>query len=757
MQFNPSCEIQQHKGVKKNICTSTNQENKNVSHQVLLSRTFASIRSGINTSKNSYLQAIQTGSIYRWIILIAIMFILGALQTVSMLHFSGDRVDESELYHFAVGFWGNDWDVHWYEAYGPLGMYLLSFFYLLLYPFFYLSGAVQSLDQYASQLFTNGFFLHSARWLYATIGIGTAFIYAQIARKFQVPWILIILYIIIVVFSLDGLTFANYLRTDRLVSLFTALAILFSLNNKPFVSLALMIVSIAAAIACKISAVPLLGFFGIYLIHHLYKQTITWKQTLILVALFIICTFLFQPFTNWGAVAQELLDKGTGGSKGYPWWWPRNQMLETAIELNGFYIKFIGLPLMLAWLGLLFSSRHLRPVLIPLLLALTLLVIPYGKSNFLRDYWFIPAFDIGRFLSILGIASIYFFLKKHFHTNKLRWLAPTFLALITITVLLWVIKPGVNRLQTVAKASWSSSNKQIATTWIEQNIAGKKPIYYDEIRHYVMPHVYDVNNFSISQDISRAFIYNRLPNTYLQGLFLKYLYFEHFPKLGVPTVFQQIEEISITIDGKQQHECHIKNIQLCKSSSKENKHSCIPVKTLLKSGRSSFLKHIETDVFYFSNSKQKSTLIIKPPFKLIANGDYELHFESQQCSAKRGKIHIHVDHPSIKQMQLPYFTNQKINIPLIVGVNSHYKPIDFIHPLDTIRDLNKLEKLPGTYFITSSNVYQKFLEHKLEGLNPDALKEATLFKKYYQHMTSFPLLKRFDSGDGPDVEIYSIH
>lgn len=60
------------------------------------------------------------------------------------------------------------------------------------------------------------------------------------------------------------------------------------------------------------------------------------------------------------------------------------------------------------------------------------------------------------------------------------------------------------------------------------------------------------------------------------------------------------------------------------------------------------------------------------------------------------------------------------------------------------------------YYVTSPNIYNRYLRHSAEGLNPKRKAQLENNKLYFQYMISNPLVKRFNTGRGPKIEIYHI-
>lgn len=189
----------------------------------------------------------------RHIVIALLVLIVALIQTHTIWDFFGERADENGLFHYAIGFFGGDFNPIW-TGYGNLGMYIIYLVYMTLSLPFLLIGKFDSLEEYAMQMFYNGYFVLVARYTFAVLGVITVFIYAKAARLVKVPMVLIILFIIISISSTDAICFANYLRSEMLVGLFVGLSILFAIKSDKKIYLYLLAIMVAGAISSKISA-----------------------------------------------------------------------------------------------------------------------------------------------------------------------------------------------------------------------------------------------------------------------------------------------------------------------------------------------------------------------------------------------------------------------------------------------------------------------------------------------------------------------
>lgn len=167
---------------------------------------------------------------------------------------------------------------------------------------------------------------------------------------------------------------------------------------------------------------------------------------------------------------------------------------------------------------------------------LFLLTVPYINSNEITFYWFSPAFNLIRFISLLCAAGILNFIynslkNKSKHTFIIKKVSILFIILLIAHI---IFIPSYNKY--INKYKFVESNSLISKKWIETNLIQTHNIAVDDIYTHYLPAIYDPDNLPASKNISRAFMYNRDQNQYLNKIFSDYLENYYFEDAGIKQV-----------------------------------------------------------------------------------------------------------------------------------------------------------------------------------------------------------------------------
>ncbi len=493
-----------------------------------------------------------------WVGIVLLPFLVALFQTHTLWDFTGEKVDENAIYQFAVGFFGGDFNPHWF-GYGTFGMYFLYAIYMILYGILSLFGTFTSLNEYATQIFHNGYFVLVARYSFAVIGVFAVLIYSGLLKRIKVPSILILLFFLVSITSYDSIHFANYLRTDLLVGFFVAVTIYGAANSDKKHFLFLMALGVAGAISAKISALPLVLLLGIYVLYRLYDKTINWKHMLGIGILFLFLLVAFQPYVDYVQKITSILNLGTsgrgGGSTAGQFNWGKvyhYSYFERFMEIFAVFEKYCSLIILLSCLLVVFSKRYIK-ILIPSFIALFLLVAPYFTSPEVTYYWYLPAFNVVRLIAFIGIAGflemIHSQLLKRTRLSTLQSKRIVY-GSSTLAVLVFTLLPNISAY--LNNYTWQTSNKILAQQWIEQNLLENEQLILDENVNHILPQVYDKNNLKDSKNISRVFLHNKSENVYLNSLFETYLNKEYYNSIGINTVrgVEQLKVVNVADSSK---------------------------------------------------------------------------------------------------------------------------------------------------------------------------------------------------------------
>lgn len=470
--------------------------------------------------------------------LVLIPFIIALFQVFSIWHFVGENGDESEIFHYAIGFFGGDFNPHW-SGYGSLGMYIVYAVYIIMYIPLFLVGKFASLTDYAMQMFENQYFLLVARYVFAVLSVFAVILYSRSARDAKIPIPIILAYFLFVVTSSYAIFFANYLRTDSLVSFFVALLVFSAYRSENQKYLYLMALASAGAFASKMSALPLTLLFAGYVLYRLIDKTIKWKHVLFLAATWLALIFIFQPYINYLDVFKHLFALGNQGDEILHLNWSRTYYYSVPDRLAAIWscvVRYVSAPALFC-LPLLFFSRRYIKLLIPAVGALLLLVLPYINSPEITYYWFVPVFGLIYFLALIGVAGFVGFIEaslvNRFKANKQQVRIVAFVAVALLSTGYVIQRHIPEYLKTY---EIKETNTQVATKWIEQNLLETEYIVLDANYTFRRPKVYDRDDYGTAKKISRIFNYNRVKNRFLDEIFYEYLQDYYYQNRGIDSV-----------------------------------------------------------------------------------------------------------------------------------------------------------------------------------------------------------------------------
>jgi len=489
--------------------------------------------------KNSSISKLMTYiKRYGWILLIIIPFLVALFQVYSIWDFDGEKIDESTIFLYSIGFFGGDFNPHWF-GYGSLGMYLVYLAYIILYVPMYIMGKFSSLEEYAMQIFYNGYFIAVARYVFAVFSVFSIILYSKVARLAKISIPLIIIYFLFTVTSCDAIYFANYLRCDYLVSFFVALLIYAAYRSNEPKYLYIMALACAGAFATKKSALPLIFLLAGYVIYRLIDKTIKWKHVLYIGLIFLVLIFVFQPFANYFDIISKLFSLGTDWGETATFNLMRVQHYSVTDRLLAIWnhvLKFVSSLALYCLVLLVFSKRYIK-LLIPAVSALLLLVLPFLTSNEIPPYWFAPVFVLIYFLALIGVAGFIDFLGQLL-VNRLQLNEKFFQAmawgLLAILAVGYIVQKHIPSY--LSKYGTEISNAEVATKWIEQNLLENEHIILDSNNSFYNPRVYDRDDFKTSGYTSRVFLYNRKENKFLCDILYNYLQDYYYQNIGIDSV-----------------------------------------------------------------------------------------------------------------------------------------------------------------------------------------------------------------------------
>ena len=456
------------------------------------------------------------------------------IQCLSVWNYGGDHVDESELVHYAVGFLGGGLDPFWY-GYGYVGMCLLGAVYFVVGLVYLSFGRVDSLLEFASLLFDSDLFMILGRLVFAAVGALTIWLYILLARRLQVPSLLTVVFALISVFAGDSLRYANYVRCDQLVALLCPIILLeLTRQSASRRDIWLLPVLVAVAFNCKMSALSLTALIPMNALRRSSNNRELLRNLIIGILVFVVCMWLANPFNN---VFATMLDMIT------------NMIFESRVSVSkvghiGFWATTVGIGEVLrSTIGLsLLLPLFLLPILPKycgwngffILSMFLLLSGPYYLTSEIAEYWFIPLFSLSRFSAFLIISIAVGWLS--YSRPRIRG------AVIVVTafgLLLASYKQFFVQYPRFFKTSLAvSTNARLASQWLLPELRKGRVVLLDKYWNHVMPKIYG-NDRQQAKLISRAFIYERKRNLFLNKAFDLFMEKRYLPQFSVAPMVRQ--------------------------------------------------------------------------------------------------------------------------------------------------------------------------------------------------------------------------
>ena len=107
-----------------------------------------------------------------------------------------------------------------------------------------------------------------------------------------------------------------------------------------------------------------------------------------------------------------------------------------------------------------------------------------------------------------------------------------------------------------------------------------------------------------------------------------------------------------------------------------------------------------------------------------------------------------------ERFSLPFSNDKQIEIPLESKFWTNRVFVRRLYPFDP-NDTSKKAFCKKSFFVTSPSIYNRFFSIAKEEIS-DIHQQVDKVKLYYQYMLNHRLVKRFDKGTGPIIEVYEI-
>jgi len=666
-------------------------------------------------------------------------FFFPLFQVTTLWFYSGPNVDEAELVLFGVGFLGGDLDPIW-NHYGHLGMYFLGLLYYLIGSAALVFGEYESLTDYAVDFTFSGHFFVIARYFMALCMMVSIALCALILDHLRCNrWVILIL-VLCVSISPIVIKYANYIRTDTLVTLFTVCILFIAVRAQGFLDCLCLAIFTAAAVACKISAVTLGGVLAVVLGCLFYRKKIGWLSAL---SIPIVCLILIQgfaPYMDYVELIRNLLFSEGGGVKDVSRTY-HTGLFEKADRILDFHVQSLG-----SWICILslFSvitvfSKYRKIVSFSWLLVF-LSVLPYLFGSTLRDYWFIPTYALITFLAI--ISALYFFeLARKYFGDPACAICCAFVALLFVSGPLYAAVGSYMSLVD-HQAQNPITNRDAAREWLEEKHLGVNPILIDKNYSWVYPKVYDPAHLNVARYMSLFFIYDRAGNQFLSSIFENYLYTEYVKKND------NIRNLLTRIAGlRLDFEADVSRVVFPKVCSKYTDR-CYSSKI-----------HALNDIVVVSGDDQQILIEVtgSDPYIVYSvtgivpvDGSYTANIDtdSKKWELRYDFGNGYTEKPETKMLS----GNQAVPIILWAHKPSAHKWGPGEKWTDKVRNSDTV------LFVTSNVPYKRFEHLRSKAIDPnDKYQNARLaILKWHDRVIQSKKVKVFDSDPGPIIEIYNI-
>lgn len=635
----------------------------------------------------------------------------------SALFFDGHKVDESEVVLNALTIATGEWDPKWTPGYGHLAMYLPAALLSLVALFVQASGAAASYSDGLYLLFADDAAYRWVRLLYTLADVATALLFARIIVVVTQQRLLAAAYFLYFMISPDTWIYANHVRTDTFVSFFAACALYFLAVGRSWFTPYGLGLALGAAIACKYSAVVYVALAACLLIPlRNEERTIRQRLGMVVIAVVVaaVSALVFQPLYDYSGIF-DAINKHLAGAH-----FAREPvpMGERMVRLWRLVLTLEPLAPVLLVAMLPALSRPRQGV--ALISAVVLGIAPFVLSNFVREYWLIPFADALRAAGWFGVACAVQSIGARAGINARRVLVGLVLAALASAA--WVRASTVPPPQAALKHGLS--NAEAAKRWLYVHAANRIPIVYGYEKNFLLPRAYSFSSYGNAADLSRTFIFYREDFRTLHDMFQRRLYSKEFSEFSSVT---KVPSLNFSV-GVGTAERAAKPPTLCMND------RCFPAKVAPCGAQArSRLGECVTytwDMDRPALRQNLSNLSLKMP---SAMSEFAVCWYS--CDRATAESRVRIVHQG--------------RVPLLQLADHLFAPA-------SVRRLTEIKNSRGepgeVYIVTTPVAYRPWLPKNASvGKGTDGA--AATFGK----LTNSKLIRYFDAGHGPRIEIYARH
>jgi len=662
--------------------------------------------------------------------------IIVTAQVYSAWNFLGDKVDESEIVLFGVGLLGGEFN----HGYGHLGMYILGLFFYLDSLFSGAHGGGASLVEYANAALNSGRFYVIARVVFASFLTLAVLILSLTVYKAGRNVFLAMVFFITFSFSSTIVFYANYVRTDTLVAFFTVCALYFSSREEPERFLFPLSFCIAAAIACKISALSLFAYL-VSIVGLLYfSKKLSMGRAIILLASCPLLMYALAPYMDYVNSIERVVSseiKGEAVNLLRDEYYSIGSRLKRILELH---INTLGVTVCaLASLSFLGLRSPYKSLIIKVWVLIALTIGPYSMGHTIRDYWFIPSYLLVAMAACTTIAWLWSEWEQRF-SSLVRFKVVYFAALLLLsgTPIYLVFKSYVSTLQT--QLNTNLSNRELSKRWLNEHHVGRTPILLDRHFFWIYPKLYDPSYLGISRHLSRNFTYKRHTNHFLASAFEYGLYRDDSDKSIINSAMNvKLFGLRIDFEGDVDYFGHP---FICSYYSKD----CDEIQLVGLNDMTIMGSDEERNYVVANGQDPYATYLVNHTYS--ADGG---HYLKMQTDARQVQLFYDTGKGFDQQNQQRFNTkSDKLTIKYI-------KRLPWVNLIGVAeRPAGKVDVGDKVLFVTSPGVHARFKNTYLNSKNIAKVNSAQIFVERYTEITKQEPIRRFSEGSGPIIEVYEL-
>jgi uncharacterized protein (UPF0276 family) len=687
---------------------------------------------------NKWVHSLRSSNLFIWILFLNVL-VLPFIQVTTFWLYGGSEVDESELVYFGLGFLGGDLDPVW-DGYGHLAMYLLGACYFAIGSLSVLFGDAASLVDYAADHLFSGHFFIVARIFMAICGMLAIALCATLLRDFSRNTVLSLLFVAIVAFSSKAHEYANYVRSDTLVVLFSVSVLFYISRARNFKGYSLVAIFSAAAVACKVSALPILGVLTLFVLWLWYSERIGSLQVLLLISGFFVVLKLLSPHMDYAGLINaiflaEYSASGTHLSRvEYSGYLVRlSKIIEFHYQALGWFFGALACASVIGvW------SKYSALVLWSWLI-ICLTISPYLLGLTLRDYWFLSSYLLCMLLAFISLSIAVDLIQTRFST-MLSKLVGILLASAIVVLTAKAVLNSADRF--IASFDTEKvTNIAAAKEWLERGHLGTNSILVDITYAYLYPKVYDPLHLAQARSTSGLFTYERENNVFLNSAFEKYLY-EKYLRGGDNHSLLKPKLAQVRVDLASDDGSVVTIPEIC------SKFSMKCFRTELVALNDLKIQRREGSILYVDVLGEDPYLVFAVGRSVPIDGSFYVDVKNDSS-----RWQLFFDYgQGFSQSHTTKFHSENVKVSII---DAQSKPwVSWFGPHEKIQD--RVRETNPVLYVTSDWTYNRIKRIASTSKDQNKVAKANFLVSRYDEIRKTSVDKRFGDAGSKNVAIFSI-